>query len=119
LADGYDWFLIVDRHTEHDVRTYVEPDPFYRPWYGAGYAYWRPHWRYYRRGGSWQDWHPEFGDPFWADHVDVRTIEKFDADAEILMRRGPVPGGEDRAFVARKVLEDLGPTVERPKPPRK
>ena len=114
-ADSYDWFLIVDRHTEHDVETYVEPDPFYRPWYGTGYGYWRPHWRYYRRGGSWQNWHPEFGDAFWADRLDIRTIERFDADAEIVMRRGSVPAGEERAFIARKVIEDLGPTVERPK----
>jgi hypothetical protein len=115
VADGYEWFLIVDRHTEHDLQTYVAPDPFYRPWYGPGYGYWRPHWRYYRRGGSWHDWHPEFGDPFWGDHVDVRTVEKFDAEAEIVMRRGPVPPGEERAFVASKVMEDLGPTVKRPK----
>lgn len=35
---------------------------------------------------------------------------------EILTRRGPIPAGEERAFDARKVVQDLGPTIERPKP---
>lgn len=110
--DGYDWFLIVDRLTEHDVETYVEPDPFYRPWYGRDYGYWRPHWRYYRQG--WQAWHPEWGGSFWGNSVDLRTVERFEAHADIVMRRGPVPAGEERAFDARRVLADLGPTIERP-----
>ena len=92
VRDGYDWFLIVDRLTEHDVETYVEPDPFYRPWYGRDYGYWRPHWRYYRQG--WQAWHPEWGGSFWGDRVDLRTVVRFEAHAEIVMRRGPVPAGE-------------------------
>jgi hypothetical protein len=32
VGDGYDWFLIVDRLTERDVQTYVEPEPFHDPW---------------------------------------------------------------------------------------
>lgn len=114
--DGYEWFLIVDRLTEHDVETYVAPDPFYRPWYGSGYGYWRPHWRFYRGRFGWQNWHPEVGDPFFTDRVDVRTVERFEAHAEIVMRRGPIPAGEERAFDARKVMQDLGPTIVRPKP---
>jgi hypothetical protein len=112
VGDGYEWFLIVDRLTERDVRTYVEPDPFYDPWYGSRYGYWRPHWRYYR--GGWNDWHPEWGGPFWGDAVDIRTIERFEAHAEIVMRRGPIPADEPRAFDARSVIADLGPSVERP-----
>ena len=115
VRDGYDWFLIVDRLTERDVERYVEPDPFYDPWYGRGYGYWRPHWRYWR-DGSWLIWHPEIGDPFWADRVDIRTIERFEAHGEIVMRRGPIPAGEERAFDARRVMADLGPTIERPEP---
>jgi hypothetical protein len=56
------------------------------------------------------------GDPFWGDRLDIRTVERFEAHAEIVMRRGPVPAGEERAFDARKVIQDLGPTIERPKP---
>jgi len=114
LGDGYDWFLIVDRLTERETATYALPDPFYRPWYGNGYGYWRPWWRYSRRG-AWGNWYPGAG-PFWGDSVDLRTVERFEAHAEIVLRRGPVPAGEDRAFDARRVMQDLGPTIERPGP---
>src|SRR6478609_6036647 len=46
VQQGYDWFAIVQRDTDKSVRTYVDPDPFYSPWYGP-YGYWRPSWRYY------------------------------------------------------------------------
>ncbi len=36
------------------------------------------------------------------------------AHAEILLRPGPIPAGEERAFDARQVMRDLGPTIERP-----
>ena len=112
VRDGYDWFLIVDRLTEREASTYAVPDPFYHPWYGNGYGYWRPSWRYSRRG-AWGNWYPGSG-PFWGDTVDLRTVERFEAHAEIVLRRGPVPAGEERAFVARRVMQDLGPTIERP-----
>ena len=115
VRDGYDWFLIIDRLTEREAETYVRPDPFYDPWYGRGYGYWRPHWRYWR-GGGWEVWQPEYGGPFWGDMVDLRTVERFEAHAEIVMRRGPVPAGEERGFDARRVLADLAPTIERPEP---
>lgn len=115
VRDDYDWFLILDRLTEHDVETYVAPDPFYRPWYGNSYGYWRPHWRY-RSRSEWRTWHPEAGGPFWADRIDIRTVERFEAHAEIVMRRGPLPTGEERAFEARRVMRDLASTIERPKP---
>jgi hypothetical protein len=115
LQQGYDWFSIIDRHTEHDVQTYVRPDPFYRPWYGPDYGYWRPHWRYYRPGIGWEIWHPEWGGPFWRDRMDVSTVESFEAEAEIVLGRGPVAAGEERTFDARKAIADLEPTIERPK----
>ena len=114
LEKGYDWFEINDRLTERDVRTYVAPDPFYEPYYGNIYGYWRPHWRYYRPGGGWYWWHPEWGSPFWADRIDLRTVEKFEAHAEIEMFHGPVPQNNHRAFDARQVINELEPTIERP-----
>jgi hypothetical protein len=113
LELGYDSFVIIDRLTERDVRTYVEPDPFYRPWYGRSYLYWRPHWRYYQ-GGGWLVWHPEWGDPFWAERVDIRTVQRFEAEAEIVMHRGAAPSEDERAFDARQVIADLEPSIERP-----
>jgi len=115
LQHGYGWFMIVDRHTEHDRETYVQPDPFYDPFFGPGYASWRPHWRYYRSGIGWVDWHPERSGRFWSNDVDIRTVESFEADAEIVLRREAIPAGEPRAFDARKVLADLQPTVVRAK----
>ena len=116
LQNGYDYFVPVDRHTEHDVQTYVQPDPFYRPWYGGGFGYWRPYWGYYSRGYGWNYWDPWVGGPFWYDRVDVRTVEAFEATAEILLRKGPIPADDPRAIDARKVIAQLGPTIELPKP---
>ena len=117
VAQGYDWFTVVDRQTDRNARTYVEPDPFYRPWYGPSYNFWRPSWRYYGGGYGWRSWDPFFGDPFWGDRMDVRTVEKFEASAEILMHRGAKPQDDTRAFDARAVMDNLGPRVLRPPQP--
>ncbi|MEY4239884.1 MAG: hypothetical protein RL339_2485 [Pseudomonadota bacterium] len=111
LQNGYDWFHIQGRATEADRRTYVEP--FYRPWHG--YGYWQPGWRYYRRGLGWRSWSPYDGSPFWADTIDVTTVEEFVAHADIIMRRGRVEPGSGSNFDARKVIADLKPTIELPK----
>ena len=116
VSQGYDWFSIVERQTDRDVRTYVEPDPLYRPWYGPAYPYWYPSWRYYGGGFGWRTWDPYWGDPFWADRMDVRTVERFEATAEILMHKGAKPTGDARAFDARAVMENLGPRIVRPTP---
>jgi hypothetical protein len=116
LDQGNDWFSIVDRETNRDRRTYVEPDPFYRPWYGPSYLYWRPSWRYYGGPMGWRTWDPFWGDPFWADRVDVRTVEQFEATAEIIMHKGPKPADDQRAFDARSVIDNIGPRVKRPEP---
>lgn len=116
VQQGYDWFSVVERETERDRRTYVDRDPFYRPWYGPSYGYWRPHWRYYGGGFGWRTWDPYWGDPFWADRMDVRTVEKFEATAEIVMRKGAKPADDARAFDARAVMENIGPRVMRPVP---
>lgn len=116
VQQGYDWFFIVERETEHEVERRIEPDPFYRPWYGSGYLYWQPYWRYYGRPYGWRTWDPYWDDPFWTSRVDIRTIERFEATAEIEMHRGLTPSVNDRAFDARDVLRTLGPQVERPQP---
>lgn len=116
VAEGYDYFVIVGRDTDRKTRTYVEPDPFYRPyWGGFGFGYWRPHWRYHGvRYGGWRSWDPWYGDPFWGDRIDVRTIDKYEASAEIQMRRGAKPEGDPRAFDARAVMDSLRPRLQLP-----
>lgn len=115
VQNGYDWFAVVERDTDKKVRSYVEPDPLYRPWYGS-YGFWRPSWRYYGGGYGWRTWDPFWGDPFWADRVDVRTVERYEASAEIVMQRGPKPQGDPKAFDARAVIDNLRPRVQYPQP---
>jgi hypothetical protein len=42
---------------------------------------------------GWRAWDPWYGDPFWADRIDVRTVERFEASAEIIVGRGRQAGG--------------------------
>jgi len=114
VQQGYDWFSMVERTTNRDARTYYERDPFYDPWYG--YSYWRPSWRYYGPRIGWRTWDPFWHEPFWAEDVDVRTVERFEATAEILMRRGAKPVNDPRAFDARAVMDNLRPRIQYPAP---
>lgn len=114
---GFDWFSIVERNTSRDARSYVEPDPFYHPWYG--YGFWRPTWRYYGRGFGWRTWDPFWGDPFWADRYDVQTIQRFEASAEIQMHHGAKPADDPRAFDARQVMDNLRPRIQYPGAPKR
>lgn len=118
LQNGDDWFAIVDRNTDRNARTYVEPDPLYRPWYGPGFGYWRPVWRYRGRAFGWRTWDPWWGDPFWANQVDVRTVESFEASAEIITHKGAKPADDPRAFDAHAVVENLRPRIQYPAPAR-
>lgn len=106
LANGYDWFLIADHHTEHDVETRVRQTTL------GPYGYWQPHWRYYRTGYGWDVWHPEFGGPFWADQIDITRVESFEVEAEIVLKKG-VPT-EPQAVDARRTLAEIGPTIQYP-----
>ena len=115
IEQSGDWFAILDRETEHTVTREIRRDPFYRPWYGSYYGYWLPYWSYRVRGRGWLYWDPWHADPFWADGLDGREIEEFEASAEIRIGHGPLPPDNQRAYDARKVLADLGPRVVRPK----
>ena len=114
VEQDYDWFVVVDREMDHEIERQIVPDPYYRPWYGPRYGDWRPYWRYRIPNDTWRDWDPYHGDRFWTHEVDVRTVERFEATAEIRLGRGPVPTGEDKAVVARDVIILLQPRVEYP-----
>ena len=116
---GFDWFSIADRNTDRKSYTYVDPDPLYSPWYGAGYGFWRPSWRYWGAGPGWRSWDPYWGDPFWANSVDIRTVDKYEAAAEIFMGKGPKPANDPRAFDARQVVANLQPRIKYPEPAKK
>ena len=110
VGEGYDWFALADRSTDRKARTYVDPSP--SPF--GPYGYWRPSWRFYGAAWGWRRWDPWYDDPFWADRMDVRTVERFEASAEILLGKGSKPSGDPRAFDARDVMANLGPTIQRP-----
>ena len=109
VENGYDWFATVNRATERDTRFYSTPDPFYDRFYGPRFGpYWSPSWRFYRRG-YWSPWGPTWGNDF-----DVRQVDRYEANAEIILGRGPKPAGDPNAFDAREVINNLGSRVTRP-----
>lgn len=111
VQNGYDSFTIANRATDRDVETRVTRDPFFN---SGPYGWWRPSWRYYGGGYGWRSWNPWIGDPFWADNIDVSTVQRFEATAEIAMMRG-APAGDARSFDAREVVATLGPSIEVPR----
>lgn len=106
IAHGYDWFAIADRHTEHDVQTYVRRAPL-----GAN---WQPNWRYYRSGYGWDAWYPGYGAPFWADTIDLATVEAFEVEAEVILEKGTPSPADPKSFDARRVMAEIGPTIQLP-----
>jgi len=116
VAQGYDGFAIAQRQTDRQARAFVQTDPFYNSWYGSHYGHFAPSWRYMGHGHGWNSWDPHMGGPFFGSQMDIRTIQKFEATAEIVMRRGPKSADDPTAFDARAVLENLGPRIQRPAP---
>lgn len=108
---GFDHFILVDRDTERRTRTYSTPDPYWGGGFG-GFGAWSPYWRYHGPRFGWRSWSPYYGDPFFNN--DIRTVDKYEAIAEIIVGRGPKPGDNVRAFDARAVIENLGPRVQMP-----
>lgn len=117
LQQGFDHFILVTRDTETRTETYV--DRSYGPssrWGGGGFGGWRPYWRWYRPRYGWRSWDPFFDDPFgWDRDFDVRTINRYEAMAEIVAGKGPKPGDNVRAFDAREVVARIGPSLQLPK----
>ena len=80
-----------------------------------GGGWWGPSWRYYGRGFGWRSWDPFWGDPFFGNNMDINTIDRYEATAEVVMRKGPIPRDNLRAFDARAIVSTIGPTVVMPK----
>jgi hypothetical protein len=105
---GFDWFEMVDRHTENTGETYVTPD-FYG--YGPGWGYWRPSWRF-RRHGGWG--YGPWGGPWGWDDYEVERFDRYTATADIVVGHGARPASDKRAFDAHEVMQNLGPKIVRP-----
>jgi hypothetical protein len=104
-AKGFDWFEMVDRHTQNTGAVYADP-------YYGGWGYWAPSWRFRRRGFYGGYWGGYWGDPWGPGAID--TIESFNASAVIVVGHGPRPPDDPRAFDARQVMQNLGAKIVRP-----
>jgi hypothetical protein len=119
LQSGGTHFVMVDRDTDLQSRTYTTPG-FNRGGFGYGGfgGYWGPSWRYYGTGfgyGRGFGWSPWYGGGFGAfNDFDVETVQRYEATAEIVVGRGPIPRDNLRAFDARQVADRIGPTVVLP-----
>jgi len=109
VEHGADWFVMADRNTEKRSNTYVD-----QPFSPGPFGYWGPAWRYRGAGFGWRSWDPFWGDPFWDRSIDVTTVNRYEAMAEIVTGRGPKPPNNPRAFDAREVLANLGPRIRAP-----
>lgn len=97
--NGYDHFIVVERKVEADRKlqsTGMDTRPF-SPMF------------------SYQYYHPRFGwrhhyDPFFND-VTLREVTRYEAIAEILIRKGAKPGDNAKAYTASEVIASLGPVV--------
>ena len=63
---------------------------------------------------GWRGWDPWYRQPFFTSTVDVDTVERYEATAEIVMFRGSRPD-DPMSFDARQVMAHLGPTIELPR----
>jgi len=106
---GFDWFVMADRNTDRQTNTYVT-----RPFSPGPWGYWGPSWRFRGAGFGWRGWDPYWGDPFWASSVDVNTVNRYEAMAEIVTGHGQKPADNPRAFDARSVLQNLGARIQTP-----
>ena len=109
LPTGNDFLVEVDPATSPQSRTYSTPGVGY-----GGFGRCGGYGRYGGFGGFGGFGYGGFGDPFFGG--DIETVDRVEAEAQIVMRRGPVPTGNVRAFDARAVLRTLGPTIVVPKP---
>ncbi|HEU0044857.1 CC0125/CC1285 family lipoprotein [Sphingomonas sp.] len=118
LQNGGDYFVMVNRDTDTQSRTYATPGFNSGFGYGGFGGYWGPSWRYYGGGfgyGRGFGWSPWYGGGFGAfNDFDIQTVQRYEATAEIVVGRGPIPRDNLRAFNAREVVDRIGPTVVLP-----
>ncbi|MEL6662777.1 MAG: hypothetical protein AAFR33_07215 [Pseudomonadota bacterium] len=96
VKSGYDHFLVVEQDTDVS-RSYRSTghEPSVYGYYHVGYR----RFPYYA-----------YGYP-WSYDVTIRERQEFEAHAFIVLREGPKPEDELRAFDAREVMDNLGPRV--------
>jgi hypothetical protein len=113
VQNGFDYFVTVNRSTDAETQL-LQSGGTLRPRFGGFYSPYigRLFYDYRYFGPAW-GWRP-FYDPYFADPVHFREITRFEATAEILMRKGPKPDDAD-AYDAREVLARLRDQIVLPK----
>ena len=91
----------------HPPRTDSRSDAF---------PHWQPHWNYRLRGEIWQPWHPEWGASFWAEKIDLESVDRFQVHAMIEMRDEMPSGDLETVFKTRDVIAELQPFFRRSRP---
>lgn len=128
VEQGYDYFHVADSDTNEDRSVRVSPGAFYDPFYSGFACNYRfygsrgrlfpsrfSHGSFYR--SSFRRSRFGYGDPFFGRSsfgtYDYREVTRYDATAQIIMRRGEKP--DDPAyFDAAQVLNNLAGRIERP-----
>ena len=120
VAQGYDWFQSVDRHTDRQTDYYGDSEPFF----GGGYGGFGPGFGY---GGFGYGPYGGFGGGFGGlgygyggfgggGAFDIDQVNRYQSTVEVLMGHGPKPAGNSHAYDARSVIEHLQGTIQYPKP---
>ncbi|MEO1611431.1 MAG: hypothetical protein AAFU55_03620 [Pseudomonadota bacterium] len=94
LAEGGDWFEVVSSDTDVD-----------RDYFTSGFIHPQPSLFRHRRKG--------FG-AFPVFPPTIHKRERFEAVAEIVVRKGEKPGDQAEAYDARDVIATIGPSLPRP-----
>ena len=102
LANGHDYFVVLDSNTESMRRFVTTGTSFGRGgfgrrgfFYGSGFG----------RG---------FGGGFGSDFSTTRERLRYSVGTIIEIRRGDKPAGDSTAYDARQIINNVGPAVARP-----
>lgn len=105
--NGYQAFRVVRRETDRDVDQELVRQPV-----GLGYGGFAPYWSF---GGGFGTsiYNPYVGGSFYADTIDVRTIDSYEASATIQLLRDRTPTGS-QTYDVQDVISRLASTIELP-----
>jgi hypothetical protein len=111
LENGFDWFEVVERATDAKTTQVRVPGPAFSDGFYSGFASYRVYsprfgWAYHRDPFGIGPFHDGFG---YRD--ELRNITRFEANAEIILGKGPKPEGRAGAFDAKDVKANVGPRV--------
>jgi len=59
---------------------------------------------------------PTYDPWFYPHYYDRQIVDRYRATAEIFLGKGDKPANDPKAFDAREVMSNLGPTLRHPEP---